>query len=198
MFSGIIGFTQYTYEKGTQINSYILVSLGATIFSYVTSITIFDTDIIFMLATIVIAISFLATGFVIKTQNLKKDFSVSLTLWIMAIIGAIMGTKYYALGIEAGIFVLIYFFVRRIFMKYSQTSHQKYFAINLEILKLNTIDAIEELAEKCRFQILSKSVVRSDNFHFEMEYMAHPLAHRVFLKKLFRIKDFGTIVKISS
>lgn len=91
--------------------------------------------------------------------------------------------------------VVIWFVFIRKNSWYSQFVLKPYF-ISLELDNADVVLEIEPLLDQFKFKMKDKVLVRDDVIRLELRYDSHPIAHHLFLKRVYSIDAIGKIVVI--
>lgn len=67
-----------------------------------------------MIAQLLAGIGFLGAGIIMKDKNHISGLTTATTLWSSAIIGIIVGMKYYMLGVTLGVIIILFIYGRDI------------------------------------------------------------------------------------
>lgn len=108
ILSLIFGLERQKTHKPIGFGTYIFVAVGACALS-ITAITLSPDNPISLLAAIVTGIGFLGAGALIKTSDKIFGFTSAASIWLFAILGAVIGVgEYYiALVIYIAVWVVI-------------------------------------------------------------------------------------------
>jgi putative Mg2+ transporter-C (MgtC) family protein len=98
LLSFIFGFERQWVHKPVGFSTYIFVALGSCGLSIV-AIELFPNNPLPLLSAIVTGIGFLGAGALIKTADKIFGFTTAASIWVFAILGMIIGTGEYIIGI---------------------------------------------------------------------------------------------------
>ncbi|MCW4052831.1 MAG: MgtC/SapB family protein [Candidatus Bathyarchaeota archaeon] len=99
VLSGIVGLEREVSLKPAGLRTHILVGLGSTLLTILSSHGFPDSDPARIAASIVVGIGFLGAGTIVKTENKVIGLTTAATLWIVSSIGMAAGSGYYLLAI---------------------------------------------------------------------------------------------------
>lgn len=107
VLSGIVGLEREVSLKPAGLRTHILVGLGSTLLTILSSQGFPDSDRSRIAASIVVGIGFLGAGTIIKTEQKVIGLTTAATLWIVSSIGIAAGSGYYLLAITVTIFAFL-------------------------------------------------------------------------------------------
>ncbi len=107
VISGIVGLEREVSLKPAGLRTHILVGLGSTLLTILSSQGFPDSDRSRIAASIVVGIGFLGAGTIIKTEQKVIGLTTAATLWIVSSIGIAAGSGYYLLAITVTIFAFL-------------------------------------------------------------------------------------------
>lgn len=99
VLSGLVGLEREVSLKPAGLRTHILVGLGSTLLSIMSSLAFQGSDPSRIAASIVVGIGFLGAGTIIKTEEKVIGLTTAATLWIVAAIGVATGAGFYLLAI---------------------------------------------------------------------------------------------------
>ena len=109
---GLIGIERERGDRPAGFRTYILVTLGACLFTIVSFS--FGTDTARIAAGIVTGIGFIGAGSIIGSKAHIKGVTTAATLWIVAAIGLAVGTELYLPAVIASVLVFLVLQLRKI------------------------------------------------------------------------------------
>lgn len=101
VLAGIVGLEREVSLKPAGLRTHILVGLGSSLLSILSSEAFPGSDPSRIAAAIVIGIGFLGAGTIIKTEEKIIGLTTAATLWIVASIGVATGAGRYLLAVVA-------------------------------------------------------------------------------------------------
>ncbi len=107
VLSGIVGLEREVSLKPAGLRTHILVGLGSTLLTILSSQGFPDSDRSRIAASIVVGIGFLGAGTIIKTEEKVIGLTTAATLWIVSSIGMAVGSGYYLLAIAVTILAFL-------------------------------------------------------------------------------------------
>ena len=107
VLAGIVGFEREVSLKPAGLRTHVLVGLGSSLFTILSSEAFPGSDPSRIAASIVVGIGFLGAGTIIKTEEKIIRLTTAATLWIVASIGVATGTGEYLLAIVATILAFL-------------------------------------------------------------------------------------------
>jgi len=163
---GLIGLYRGLNQKSIGLRDTILVCLGSTLYMNLHELfTIGTTQYIVgnpgqLASQVVIGISLLGAAVIIKSEGARSGITIAVTLWIVAVIGLIIGTNQWLLGLMVtGITLFILSTLKGIEKSISGRPRQL-------LLKLTVKTDTEELREKLK-GLLEASDVQVKSFRSE-------------------------------
>jgi putative Mg2+ transporter-C (MgtC) family protein len=107
VLSGIVGLEREVSLKPAGLRTHILVGLGSTLLTILSSQGFPDSDRSRIAASIVVGIGFLGAGTIIKTEQKVIGLTTAATLWIVSSIGIAAGSGYYLLAIAVTVLAFL-------------------------------------------------------------------------------------------
>lgn len=107
VLSGIVGLEREVSLKPAGLRTHILVGLGSTLLTILSSHGFPGSDPSRVAASIVVGIGFLGAGTIIKTEQKVIGLTTAATLWIVSSIGIAAGSGYYLLAIAVAILAFL-------------------------------------------------------------------------------------------
>lgn len=113
LLGGMVGLEREYSKKTAGLKTYILVSLGATVFAIISqsAYDMFLGDTSFdpsrMASQVIVGIGFLGAGAIIKRGDEIHGVTTAAGIWIAAAIGLAVGTGLYFLAIATALIALI-------------------------------------------------------------------------------------------
>lgn len=147
---GIIGFEREYRSKSAGFRTIILISLGSTIFTIVSSHGVGADDRI--AANIITGIGFIGAGVIFKDQVSVRGLTTAAVIWTSAGIGMTTGIGYHALAFS---FTLITLFILLMITRVEKiiSALQKQKSVNVTF-KNSNLDQIDSLEAKLRSENL--------------------------------------------
>jgi putative Mg2+ transporter-C (MgtC) family protein len=99
ILSGIVGLEREVSLKPAGLRTHVLVGLGSTLITILSSHAFPGSDPSRVAAAIIVGIGFLGAGTIIKTEEKVMGLTTAATLWIVASIGVATGAGFYILAI---------------------------------------------------------------------------------------------------
>ena len=72
----------------------------------------------------------------------------------------------------------------------------KPYFVSLELDDSDVLLEIEPLLDQFRFKLKDKLLIRDEGLRLEIRYVSHPIAHHLFLKRVYAMDTIGKIVVI--
>jgi len=125
LIASFVGLERQNVGKAAGLSAHVLVAMGAggiaimqrLMFEY--QIYLQGTGILIdpegqrVIAQVITGIGFVGAGVIIKDQtNVVKGITTAATLWLMAMIGLILGSGYILVGTILGLFITIFIAIR--------------------------------------------------------------------------------------
>ncbi|MCW3980244.1 MAG: MgtC/SapB family protein [Candidatus Bathyarchaeota archaeon] len=107
VLSGIVGLEREVSLKPAGLRTHILVGLGSTLLTILSSHGFPGSDPSRVAASIVVGIGFLGAGTIIKTEQKVIGLTTAATLWIVSSIGMAAGSGYYLLAIAVTVLAFL-------------------------------------------------------------------------------------------
>jgi len=107
VLSGIVGLEREVSLKPAGLRTHILVGLGSTLLTILSSQGFPNSDTSRIAASIVVGIGFLGAGTIIKTEQKVIGLTTAATLWIGSSIGIAAGSGHYLLAIAVTILAFL-------------------------------------------------------------------------------------------
>jgi putative Mg2+ transporter-C (MgtC) family protein len=107
VLSGIVGLEREVSLKPAGLRTHILVGLGSTLLTILSSQGFPNSDTSRIAASIVVGIGFLGAGTIIKTEQKVIGLTTAATLWIVSSIGIAAGSGHYLLAIAVTILAFL-------------------------------------------------------------------------------------------
>ena len=107
VLSGLVGIEREVSLKPAGLRTHILVGLGSTLLTIMSSHAFPGSDPSRIAASIVVGIGFLGAGTIIKTEEKVIGLTTAATLWIVAAIGVATGAGLYILAIASTLLAFI-------------------------------------------------------------------------------------------
>jgi putative Mg2+ transporter-C (MgtC) family protein len=98
VLGSIVGWLRERHGKSAGLRTHILVSVGATLFTLLSTNMIFQSGIADpgrIAAGIVTGIGFIGAGCIVQAKGLVKGITTASSIWVMAAIGIACGTGFY-------------------------------------------------------------------------------------------------------
>lgn len=164
----VVGFERTKHQKAAGIRTYIIVAVGAALFTIISKYGFTDAignglrvDVSRVACNIVTGVGFLGAGTIFMRGNRIQGLATSAGIWAMAAIGMAIGTGMYLVGIVATVIV---FGVQTFFSKFA---HGR-FGIKIPgklIVNMNddekTLERLEKVLEKAQIEISSSHIKRN-------------------------------------
>ena len=159
----IFGIERQRSHKPVGFGTFIFVAIGACGLSLIAIDLPYDNPLP-LLAAIVTGIGFLGAGALIKTTDKIFGFTTAASIWLFAILGLIIGTGYYNIGITIYSFVWVCIIVDRYLENGRIISYQKRITFNLKGLKneKKVIKLFEKFKIK-KHKLLYKKINKKEN-----------------------------------
>ncbi len=107
-----IGFERQNIGKSAGISPHVLISATACCLALMQQELESSVDGQRVIAQLITGVGFLGTGVIMKSHHTVKGLTTATTLFASAVIGIIIGSGYFTLGITLG-FVIIFFMYTR-------------------------------------------------------------------------------------
>jgi putative Mg2+ transporter-C (MgtC) family protein len=166
----IFGIERQRSHKPVGFGTFIFVAIGSCGLSLI-AIDLGKENPLPLLSAIVTGIGFLGAGALIKTTDRIFGFTTAASIWLFAIIGLIIGTGYYNIGLLIYTFVWISLFIDKKIENGKIGSYQK--RINLELNNINDESKIIDLFDKFkikRYKLLYKKINKKEK-KFGISYL---------------------------
>ncbi len=110
----LIGFERQNIGKSAGISPHVLISATACCLALMQQQLVTDVDGQRIIGQLVTGVGFLGAGVIMKSNRSVKGLTTATTLFASAIIGIIIGSGYYSIGITLGLIVIIFVYGRNI------------------------------------------------------------------------------------
>ena len=144
----VIGAEREYNNKNAGFRTIILVTVGATLFTMLSSL-IADGRDYHVVGNIVVGVGFLGAGSIFKEGTTVKGMTTAATIWISAAMGMSIGAGQYSIAISAlaiVMIVLLGFIGLQGFI--DQFNREKIYKITVPCMKL-TLDEIQQFLKDC-------------------------------------------------
>ena len=188
----VIGYERQAKKKPAGIKTHALISLGSAIITFL-SINFSDYgDPSRIAAQIVTGIGFIGAGTIFISRQRIKGLTSAATVWVSAAVGMLVGSGYVSLSIIAvSLISLLFYSIRPKTHNMSRS-----YSLNIEILDWEALDTLSDMIEKFQLNVSNKLLERKDSLYLSLSYSSTPMAHHLFLKRVFHLKGLGKIYKI--
>ncbi|MDO8264835.1 MAG: MgtC/SapB family protein [Candidatus Parcubacteria bacterium] len=120
---GLVGLEREYHRKGAGLRTYILVTVGAALFTIIALNAFVDNPIVDpsrIISQIVLGVGFLGAGLIIYRDAHIEGLTTAAGLWVVAGIGMAVGTELYFLAffvclMVAGILIGLRLFEKKVF-----------------------------------------------------------------------------------
>ena len=175
------------------IKAFLLLALGTALFAFFAS-RITHGPALF-LPTLAIAASLFGGAAILHTKALSEGFSRASLIWIVMAVSLFLGGGWIFLGVVAAILVgMVMLFFKASLEKQEVLLSQ--YAMDIEVQKIGTLEKLEKMIASLRLRVQEKSVLKHDTIHVRLSYLATPVTHLVFSRRLFRLKGVANILQI--
>ncbi len=144
---GLLGLEREYQNKSAGLRTLVLICLGSTVFTMISSRIGINDDRI--AANIITGIGFIGAGVIFKENFNVKGLTTASIIWVAAAVGMMIGIGNYLLGIVLSILVLI---ILSVFAKLENLldsiNHQKTYTITFTDNKPEYRDMISEMVLK--------------------------------------------------
>jgi putative Mg2+ transporter-C (MgtC) family protein len=158
----IFGIERQQSHKPVGFGTFVFVAIGSCSLSLI-ALDLGKENPLPLLSAIVTGIGFLGAGALIKTTDKIFGFTTAASIWLFAIMGLIIGTGYYKMGLIVYFFVWICIFTDKYLENGSIISYQK--RINLELNNTHDEEKITNLFSKFKvkkYKLLYKRINKRD------------------------------------
>jgi len=193
--NSLIGLEREYKHKPAGLKTHVLIGVGATALTYLSSHFSPTSDPTRIAAQIVSGIGFIGAGTILQSQRSIQGLTTAATLWVSASIGMLVG----ALFIWPAVIVTATLFPFLVFSKKVTGSPfmRQNFSITVDISKLNVLPNIEQMIYSFDLMVDSKQLVRNQQkIRLEMSYSTNALTQHLFLKRLMSLHGIGEVLKI--
>ncbi len=192
VFGGLIGLEREFKHKPAGIKTHVLICVGATALTFLSSRFSQDGDPGRIAAQIVSGIGFIGAGTILQSKQVVQGLTTAATLWITAAIGMLIGAGYIMSSITITAIIVPFM----IFTNYIPLQTRLKYAATIEIKKLNALEKIEAMLNTFDLIVYKKNLIKKDRIYLELQYSATALTNHIFIKRLFETKGLGSIIKI--
>ncbi len=194
ILGGIVGLEREFRRKPAGFRTHVLITLGATIITYI-SINMSPTaDPTRIAAQIVSGIGFIGAGTIMQSRQVILGLTTAATLWASAGIGMLVGAGMMIQSIVGALIIFVFLVGSHRFTR-AGSSPMKPYCLNIQIKKMPALEEIEHLIEKLDLVIESKTLTRAKDLELQMNYHATPLTQYVLMRSLLKIKGLREIVR---
>ncbi len=169
IFSLIFGLERQRAHKPIGFGTFTFVSVGSCALGILASILAPETPII-LVGSIVTGIGFLGAGALIKTSDKVFGFTSAASIWIFAILGAVIGVGEYLIGVFTYLLIWVVIFIDRRLKFKGVGSYQKKLII---VANKNVKDEeLKKALETDKYTVNCLEVNRKDNkitIHLQFE-----------------------------
>ncbi|MFT5171762.1 MAG: putative Mg2+ transporter-C (MgtC) family protein [Candidatus Marinamargulisbacteria bacterium] len=198
----IIGFEREYRGKPAGVKTHVTICLGATALTFLSihiadfispnEYTNFDPSRI--AGQVVTGIGFIGAGSILHSRQTIKGLTTAATLWLVTSIGMLIGAGFIVPAITVT-FIALFFISLVTHTNKSDAAKQRY-SLSVEVKKLISLDVIDQMIEKFDIFVIDKKLVKGEHIYLELDYSTSPMIQHLFLKRLFRLKGVGDIIKI--
>ena len=159
----IFGIERQKSHKPVGFGTFIFVAMGSCGLSLI-AMDLPYANPMPLLAAIVTGIGFLGAGALIRTTDKIFGFTTAASIWLFAILGLIIGTGYYEMGIILYAFIWICIIIDKQIENGNVVSYQK--KITLHLKGLRNEEKINELFKEFKikkYKLLYKKIDKKEN-----------------------------------
>ena len=121
----LIGFERQNIGKAAGISPHVLIAMSAC------ALAIMQKEVDGgstasgqrVIAQLVTGIGFLGAGVIMKSEKTVKGLTTATTVFSCAILGIIIGSGFYAIGITLGVFIIGFMYIRDIYRHLNPLNH---------------------------------------------------------------------------
>ena len=194
VLGAMIGLEREYKNKPAGIKTHTLICMGSAALTYLSFHFSPHGDPGRIAAQIVSGIGFIGGGTILQSKRMVKGLTTAASLWVVASVGMLVGAGFFLAGFLLAAVVtsvLVYF---RPFSTAERL--RKLYYVTIEINKIDAIERIGNLIKKFQLAAGRRSIIKKKRIYVELNYMATPVAHHLFIRRLFKIKGVTSVVSI--
>lgn len=107
LLGALVGYEREAHHRGAGLRTYILVSVGACLFTLVSLYGFPDSDPARVAAQIVTGIGFIGAGTIIRAQGSVHGLTTAATIFVLASVGMAVGSGFYWTGVFAAVMMVL-------------------------------------------------------------------------------------------
>ncbi|AJF59992.1 MAG: MgtC/SapB family protein [Candidatus Diapherotrites archaeon] len=111
----LIGFEREIDDEPAGLRTHMLICIGATLFTIVSTQFVGASDTSRIAAGVVTGIGFLGAGTIFRSENRVRGLTTAADLWVLAAAGIAIGIGYYLAAVSAAVIVFAILYLKKIF-----------------------------------------------------------------------------------
>lgn len=190
LFTGIVGFEREFQHKPAGLKTHVLIGLGSTAITFLSTIFSAGGDPARIAAQIVSGIGFIGGGAILHSKTMVSGLTTAATLWVCAAIGLLVGA---GMILPAGFLTLVIVGVM-VFSKrlVPPVVARKYFMV-VNMSDFDTAERVSVLLDHFKIPLSMRNVSHKHDLQMELQYQVTPITQHLLLKRLFRLKGIEKI-----
>ena len=111
----LIGFEREIDDEPAGLRTHMLICIGATLFTIVSTQFVGASDTSRIAAGVVTGIGFLGAGTIFRSENRVRGLTTAADVWVLAAAGSAIGIGYYLAAVSAAVIVFAILYLKKIF-----------------------------------------------------------------------------------
>ena len=191
---GMIGMEREYRNKAAGLKSHVLICLGATSLTYLSTHLSTQGDPARIAAQIVSGIGFIGGGAILHSNRMIQGLTSASTLWVSTAVGMLMGAGLIVPAWTLACMILIFLLVSNKLTQGHRTKRK--YAMIIQVYQIEALASIEALLDMDDLLIEKKEIKRKKCIEIELAFFTFPLVQHVLMKRLLTLKGIGDILAI--
>ncbi|MCP4049516.1 MAG: MgtC/SapB family protein [bacterium] len=191
---GVIGLERELKRKPAGLKTHILICVGSTALTFLSSQFSITGDPGRIAAQIVSGIGFIGAGTILQSKQIVQGLTTAATLWLVASTGMLVGANFLLPAFFVTFLVLPFLLFSKIFT--SKKLQEVSYCLNIEICDNYALKEINKMLNEFDISIHKKNIIKKDNIYLELNYTANSLTQHIFIKRIFDLDGIGEVIKI--
>lgn len=200
VLSFLVGIERVSMDPKLGIKPFMGIAIGGFITAWTASLFHSNTVFGLILFQFLIVVGIWGAAILMKLHpfDVEERILSVMVMWIMACVGLLIGMNNVALGgFFATMLIILLWGYEQIYPIFCPYIKQR-FQLEIELHKIQSLELIEYLMKRFRFQIRRKQMTKTNHIHLEIDYFTFPMSHQLFIKKIKSEKGVGEIIRITS
>lgn len=196
VLGAILGVEREFRAQPNGMRVHIWVCLSATVLTYIATYLSPNADPTIVIAQMVLGLGLIGAAVVYHTKPLAKGLSIMSTLWLVAVVGVLLGASEWVFaGIVTVVSSVFMFGINR---KTYRRNRLNMYCMTIEVHSVSALDDIDALIRQFDIFIENKLLVKDDAIYLELTYSATSLTQHLFLKQLLVVANQSNIGDVTT